>query len=81
MPIDLKQQIKQVLPPPLYQSVLKRWRYWQIYWGTLRRVTPVCRHMFARGQPIDFDYDRWGDYWRFTDQSAQRLFGDCFGAD
>ncbi len=23
--------------------------------------------------------DRWGDYWRFTDASARRLFGDFFG--
>ena len=26
------------------------------------------------------DMDRWGDYWRFTDASARRLFGDVFGA-
>ena len=25
------------------------------------------------------DATRWGDYWRFTPQSAQRLFGDVFG--
>lgn len=25
------------------------------------------------------DANRWGDYWRFTPQSAQRLFGDVFG--
>jgi hypothetical protein len=24
------------------------------------------------------DMDRWGDYWRFTDASARRLFGDVF---
>jgi hypothetical protein len=23
--------------------------------------------------------DRWGDYWRFTDASAQRLFSAVFG--
>ncbi|MEA5472257.1 methyltransferase domain-containing protein [Spirulina sp. 06S082] len=28
-----------------------------------------------------YDMDRWGDYWRFTDASAQRLFGDVFGRD
>jgi SAM-dependent methyltransferase len=28
-----------------------------------------------------YDADRWGDLWRFTPQSAQRLFGDVFGAD
>lgn len=26
-----------------------------------------------------YDADRWGDYWRFTPQSAGRLFGDVFG--
>jgi len=28
-----------------------------------------------------YDMDRWGDYWRFTDTSARRLFGDVFGAE
>jgi hypothetical protein len=28
-----------------------------------------------------YDMDRWGDYWRFTDASARRLFGDIFGGD
>ena len=23
--------------------------------------------------------ERWGDFWRFTDASAQRLFGEVFG--
>ena len=27
-----------------------------------------------------YDMDRWGDYWRFTTLSAQRSFGDVFGA-
>lgn len=27
------------------------------------------------------DMDRWGDYWRFTDASARRLFGDVFGPE
>lgn len=26
-----------------------------------------------------YDMDRWGDYWRFTDASARRLFGHVFG--
>ena len=26
-----------------------------------------------------YDMDRWGDYWRFTDLSARRLFEDVFG--
>jgi SAM-dependent methyltransferase len=25
------------------------------------------------------DADRWGDFWRFTDAAARRLFGDIFG--
>ncbi|RFS18718.1 methyltransferase domain-containing protein [Chitinophaga silvatica] len=28
-----------------------------------------------------YDAQRWGDYWRFTAQSATRVFGDVFGAD
>lgn len=28
-----------------------------------------------------YDMDRWGDYWRFTDASARRLFGDVFGEE
>ena len=28
-----------------------------------------------------YDMDRWDDYWRFTDASARRLFGDVFGAE
>jgi len=28
-----------------------------------------------------YDADRWGDYWRFTPDSARRAFADVFGAD
>jgi hypothetical protein len=28
-----------------------------------------------------YDMERWGDYWRFTDASVRRLFGDIFGVD
>lgn len=28
-----------------------------------------------------YDMDRWGDFWRFTDASARRLFGDVFGLE
>jgi SAM-dependent methyltransferase len=28
-----------------------------------------------------YDMDRWGDFWRFTTLSAQRMFGDRFGPD
>jgi SAM-dependent methyltransferase len=33
------------------------------------------------GQINRYDMDRWGDYWRFTDASARRLFGDVFGSE
>jgi hypothetical protein len=26
-----------------------------------------------------YDMERWGDYWRFTELSARRLFADAFG--
>ena len=28
-----------------------------------------------------YDMDRWGDYWRFTDASAKRIFGEVFGPE
>ncbi len=28
-----------------------------------------------------YDMDRWGDYWRFTNLSARRLFSEVFGAE
>lgn len=28
-----------------------------------------------------YDMERWGDYWRFTEMSAHRLFSDAFGAE
>lgn len=28
-----------------------------------------------------YDMDRWGDFWRFTDASARRLFGAVFGVE
>jgi hypothetical protein len=28
-----------------------------------------------------YDMERWGDYWRFTDASARRLFSDVFGPE
>jgi len=36
--------------------------------GSLPAQSPICR----------YDMDRWGDYWRFTSASVQRLFGDIF---
>lgn len=28
-----------------------------------------------------YDMDRWGDYWRFTDASAKKIFGEIFGLE
>ena len=28
-----------------------------------------------------YDMNRWGDYWRFTDKSARRIFSEIFGPD
>jgi SAM-dependent methyltransferase len=28
-----------------------------------------------------YDMQRWGDYWRFTAQSAEKVFGEIFGAE
>ena len=32
-------------------------------------------------QVVRYDMDRWGDYWRFTDASARKLFGIIFGPE
>lgn len=32
-------------------------------------------------QVVRYDLDRWGDYWRFTDASTHRLFGNAFGPE
>jgi len=39
--------------------------------ASLPSLSPICR----------YDMDRWGDYWRFTSASAQRIFGDLFDPD
>lgn len=39
--------------------------------ASLPSLSPICR----------YDMDRWGDYWRFTSASVQRLFGDLFGPE
>lgn len=38
---------------------------------TVPGITPIAR----------WDFDRWGDYWRFTTMSLHRLFADVFGAE
>ena len=39
--------------------------------ATLPGISQICA----------YDRDQWGDYWRFTDSAARRLFGDAFGPD
>ena len=36
--------------------------------ATLPGISQICR----------YDMEQWGDYWRFTDTSTHRLFGDVF---
>jgi hypothetical protein len=38
--------------------------------ATTTLISPISR----------YDADRWGEYWRPTQQAAQRLFGEVFGA-
>ncbi len=54
-------------------------------------VTHACHALKAGGvvlatvpgisQISRYDMDRWGDFWRFTSRSAQRLFADVFGPE
>lgn len=37
--------------------------------GTFPVISQICR----------YDMDRWGDYWRFTNASVQKMLGDHFG--
>lgn len=39
--------------------------------ATFPVISQICR----------YDMDRWGDYWRFTSASVQRLVGDTFGPE
>lgn len=36
--------------------------------ATLPGISQICR----------YDMEQWGDYWRFTDAAARKLFGDVF---
>src|SRR5713101_8298327 len=61
--------------------------------GTYRQVKAAVANSYAAlksggvllatctgiSQISRYDMDRWGDYWRLTDASARRLFGDVFG--
>jgi SAM-dependent methyltransferase len=39
--------------------------------ASLPCLSPICR----------YDMDRWGDYWRFTSASAQKIFGEVFRSE
>lgn len=41
----------------------------------------VLTTMPGISQVSRYDMERWGDFWRFTTLSAQRLFADAFGED
>lgn len=39
--------------------------------ATVAGISQICR----------YDMDRWGDYWRFTNLAARRVFADVFGEE
>jgi hypothetical protein len=49
--------------------------------ASLRRGGVVLATVPGISQVSRFDMNRWGDYWRFTDASALRLFAEEFGDD
>ena len=49
--------------------------------GALRPSGVLLATFPGISQISRYDADRWGDYWRFTPQSAARLFGDVFDPD
>jgi SAM-dependent methyltransferase len=52
--------------------------------GVHRALAPggvVLATLPGLSQTSRVDKSEWGDYWRFTSDSARRLFGDVFGAD
>lgn len=42
-----------------------------VFLGTVAGISQISR----------YDMERWGDYWRFTDLSVKKLFGEVFGED
>lgn len=50
-------------------------------WGALKPDGVVLATFAGISQISRYDMDRWGDFWRFTDASARRLFGDVFGGE
>jgi len=58
----------------------------------VRRAVEGAHHLLKPGgvllatmaglcQISRYDMERWGDYWRFTTASAERLFGEVFGPE
>jgi len=50
-------------------------------WRALKPMGVLLATFPGISQISRYDMDRWGDYWRFTDLSANRLFGDVFGPE
>ena len=48
-------------------------------WSALKAGGVTLATLPGISQVSRYDMDRWGDYWRFTDASARRLFGSAFG--
>jgi SAM-dependent methyltransferase len=53
--------------------------------ATIRRILRPGGVLLATvpgiSQMSPYDRDRWGEYWRFTEQSLGRLLGETFGAE
>jgi hypothetical protein len=50
-------------------------------YGSLRPSGVLLATFPGISQIVRYDMDRWGDYWRFTDASTRRLFGNVFGPE
>jgi hypothetical protein len=50
-------------------------------WSALKPGGVLLATFPGISQISRYDADRWGDYWRFTEQSAALLFGDRFGPE
>lgn len=52
----IKDSLKALLPDEVYRPIATRWRHLTVRWGNLRRLEPLSRHQFVRGEPIDRYY-------------------------
>ncbi|MEC5145399.1 methyltransferase domain-containing protein [Chitinophaga sp. 212800010-3] len=50
-------------------------------WHLLKPGGVLLATLAGATQISAYDAQRWGDYWRFTPQSAERVFGEVFGKD